>query len=359
MEFGVFILAQQRSYQQSSKNVIDCAVEQTIAAEAAGFDTAWYAEHHFNNYSLSPSPLMLITYCAGRTSKIRLGTAVCVLPLYHPNRLLGEIGFADTVSNGRLELGVGSGYQQFEFERFGVKLEDAPAIFNEHLDIIQKGLAERIFTHEGVHAAIPPTAISIRTVQQPTPPIWLAAASVRTMSRGFREGHNLFVTALHGGLDAIASLRRTVEEAAASASKAPNAVKIGFLRCAFASDNEAEIQAYLENARYSRRLSESLAQRRQQSDDGYLLKEQPSEKDLPLETLRANLPIGSVNYVIDRLLEEIEVLKPDQVAIQTQLGDLDQSMMLRQLDVWGERIIPAVRKALPKSVPGDEARAAA
>src|SRR5439155_10512305 len=83
MEFGVFILAQQRGYHQSSQQVIRNAVEQTVTAEAAGFDTAWYAEHHFNNYSLCPSPLMMVAHCAGVTKRIRLGTAVCVLPLYH------------------------------------------------------------------------------------------------------------------------------------------------------------------------------------------------------------------------------------------------------------------------------------
>jgi len=225
-------------------------------------------------------------------------------------------------------------------------LKDAPARFSEHLDIIQKGLRERIFSHSGPHLTIPPTAISVRTVQKPTPPIWLAAGSAWSMRRAFREGHNLFVTVLHSGLETIASLRRTIEEAAAAENRKPEDTKVGFLRCAFASDNEAEIRAYLENARYSRRLSESLQQRRQQSDDGYLLKEQPSPNDQPFEALRANLPIGSVNCVIDRLLEEIEILKPNHIAIQTQLGNLDQTMMLRQIDLWGATIIPAVRRAL-------------
>lgn len=114
MEFGVFILAQQRGYHQPSHEVIANSVEQTVVAEQAGFNAAWYAEHHFNNYSLSPSPLMMVAHCAGRTSRIRLGTAVCILPLYHPARLLAEIGMVDTLSKGRLELGIGSGYQEFE-----------------------------------------------------------------------------------------------------------------------------------------------------------------------------------------------------------------------------------------------------
>jgi alkanesulfonate monooxygenase SsuD/methylene tetrahydromethanopterin reductase-like flavin-dependent oxidoreductase (luciferase family) len=134
MEFGVFILAQQRSYEQSSQQVILNSIEQTVVAEQAGFDTAWYAEHHFNNYSLSPSPLMTIAHVAAKTHRIRLGSAVCILPLYNPARFLAEVGFVDTVSNGRLELGVGSGYQEFEFERFGVKLSDSFDIFNEFDD---------------------------------------------------------------------------------------------------------------------------------------------------------------------------------------------------------------------------------
>ncbi|TIY07471.1 MAG: LLM class flavin-dependent oxidoreductase, partial [Mesorhizobium sp.] len=105
------------------------------------------------------------------------------------------------------------------------------------------------------------------------------------------------------------------------------------LRCCYASDNEEEINSYLDNARFQRRLSEALHQRRQQSHDGYLLRETPTQQDLSLEAMRKNLPIGSVNRVIDRLLEEIDILKTDQIAVQTQLGDFDQKTMLRQLEL--------------------------
>jgi alkanesulfonate monooxygenase SsuD/methylene tetrahydromethanopterin reductase-like flavin-dependent oxidoreductase (luciferase family) len=349
MEFGVFILAAQRGYHQSSDQVIHNSVEQAVAAEQAGFDAAWFAEHHFNNYSLVPSPLMMVAHCAGLTKTLRLGTAVCVLPLYQPQRLLSEIGFADIVSDGRLELGVGSGYQQFEFERFGVNVDDAPAVFSEYLDVLLKGLNQKIFEHDGKYAKILPTAISVRTVQKPTPPIWLAAGSARSMGRAYRDGHNLFVTAFHQGLETIAALRDTIEGAAIKESKPVRAAKIGFLRCCYASDDKAAIESYLDNARFQRRLSEALQQRRQQSSDGYLLVETPSQKDLSFETMQKNLPIGSVNRVIDRLLEEIEILKPDQIAVQTQLGDFDQKTMLKQIELWGERIIPAVNRAFVRS----------
>ena len=345
MEFGVFILAQQRGYHQTSQQVISNSIEQTVVAEQAGFNNAWYAEHHFNNYSLSPSPLMMIAHMAAKTERIRLGTAVCILPLYHPARFLAEVGFVDTVSNGRLDLGVGSGYQQFEFERFGVDIADSSAIYNEFLDIIPKGLTEKIFEYDGKFLKVPPSSIAVRCVQNPMPPVWITSGNPVALSRGVREGHNLFVTALLNGNDAIKGLRERLDAVAAENGKdLDDDVKFGFLRCAYASDNQSEIDAYLDNARFQRRISESLKFRRAQSEDGYMVKEVPSDTDPTFEQLRKNLPVGSVNQVIDKMLEEISILRPKHIALQTQLGDFDQKTMLKQIELWGEKIIPAIQK---------------
>ncbi len=350
MEFGVFLLAQQRGYHQTSQEVINNSVEQTVAAEQAGFNTAWYAEHHFNNYSLSPSPLMTIAHCAAKTERIRLGSAVCILPLYHPSRFLAEVGFVDTVSNGRLELGIGSGYQQFEFERFGVDIEDSSKIYNEFLDIIPKGLTQDIFEYDGEFLKVPPSSLAVRCVQKPMPPIWVTSGNPHTLRRAVREDHNLFATSLLNGNDAIRNLRSKLENIAAEENKdLDDDVKFGFLRCGFASDNKSEIDAYLDNARFQRRISESLKYRRAQSDDGYMMKEIPSDTDLSFDQMRRNLPVGSVNEVIDKLLEEVTILKPKHFALQTQLGDCDQKTMLKQIELWGERIIPAVRKELERN----------
>jgi alkanesulfonate monooxygenase SsuD/methylene tetrahydromethanopterin reductase-like flavin-dependent oxidoreductase (luciferase family) len=345
MEFGVFILAQQRGYHQTSQQVIGNSIEQTVVAEQAGFDTAWYAEHHFNNYSLSPSPLMTVAHAAGKTKRIRLGTAVCILPLYHPARFLAEVGFVDTVSNGRLDLGVGSGYQEFEFERFGVDIAESGAIFSEFLDIIPKGLTQKIFEHDGKYLKIPPSSIAVRCIQDPMPPLWITSGNPVTLGRGVRENHNLFVTSLLNGTDAIANLRGRLEKIASENGKdLDRDVKFGFLRCGYASDNKAEVDTYLDCARFQRRISESLKYRRAHSEDGYMVKEEPSETDLSFDQLRKNLPVGSVNEVIDKMLEEISILRPKHIALQTQLGDFDQKTMLKQIELWGDKIIPAIRK---------------
>ncbi|KVC22453.1 LLM class flavin-dependent oxidoreductase [Burkholderia pseudomultivorans] len=348
MEFGVFLLAQQRSYAQTSQSVIHNTIEQTVVAEQAGFDAAWYAEHHFNNYSLSPSPLMTIAHAAARTTKIRLGSAVCILPLYHPARLLTEIGLADTLSEGRLELGIGSGYQQFEFERFGCSLANSGEIFHEVWDILNKGLNEKVFEYKGKHFDMLPTSVAVRTVQKKVP-LWITSMNPGTLGRAFNENVNLFTTVLHGGNDALRGLRSRLEAMAAERGKDLGQTRVGFLRCGFASDSKAEIDAYLDSARWARRISEALKDRRMDVDDGYLMKETPCAADMTLDQLRQNLPVGSVNEVIDKLLAEIDILKPNHIALQTQLGDCDQKTMLRQIELWGDRIIPEVRKELARN----------
>lgn len=351
MEFGIFILMQQRGYHQTSDQVLRAAVEQTVAADQAGFDAAWYAEHHFSNYGLCPSPLMMVAHMAGLTKRIRLGSAVCVLPMYHPARLLAEAGFCDAISNGRLELGIGSGYQNFEFERFGVNIDDAPAIFNEFLDVLQTGMTQKGFSYDGKHIQLPLTSISMRTVQKPRPPIWIATGNPETQARAIREGHSLFVTALLNGTDRLQQMRDGLSAIAAKEGRDIDDSRVGLLRCAFASDDDAEIASYLENARYQRRISEALKFRRAHSDDGFLVREEESPNDIPFDQMRANLPVGSVDRVIERMVEEIRILKPKHVAIQVQPGDFDARTTLRQIELWGSRIIPAIRKELGVQAP--------
>ena len=96
MEFGIFNLMGYR-YRESSapaQRLVKEAKEQTQLADELGYDAAWFAEHHFSNYCICPSPLMMIALCASSTKRIRLGTAVVVVPLYDPVRLLAEIGMA-------------------------------------------------------------------------------------------------------------------------------------------------------------------------------------------------------------------------------------------------------------------------
>ena len=141
MEFGIFNLMGSRDPAKPTVEVFAEVAEQTRLADELGYAIAWFAEHHFSNYCLCASPLMMVAHCAPITKRIRLGTAVVVLPLYNPARLAAEIATADALSNGRLMLGVGAGYQPYEFERFGVDIKANLEMTEEFCDILDRAFA--------------------------------------------------------------------------------------------------------------------------------------------------------------------------------------------------------------------------
>ena len=136
MEFGIFNLMGARDPRNPTAQVFAEVVEQVALADKLGYSTAWFAEHHFSNYCMCASPLMMVAHCASSTRNIRLGTAVVVVPLYNPVRLIAEIASADAMSRGRLMLGIGAGYQPYEFERFGVDIKDKIEMTDEFLEIL-------------------------------------------------------------------------------------------------------------------------------------------------------------------------------------------------------------------------------
>ena len=104
MKFGVLQFFSWPGRRGDLKDVYDRATERVHIMDQNPYDCVWIAEHHFGNYSMCPSPLVLASHLAGLTSKIRLGPAVLVLPLYHPLRVLGELGMVDQLSDGRLRV---------------------------------------------------------------------------------------------------------------------------------------------------------------------------------------------------------------------------------------------------------------
>src|SRR5258708_3927913 len=162
MEFGIFNLMGAREIEKTAAQVFAEVAEQTRLADQLGYQTAWFAEHHFSNYCLCASPLMMVAHCASITKTIRLGTAVVVLPLYNPARLAAEIATADALSNGRLMLGVGAGYQPYEFERFGVDLKQNLEMTEEFSPILHLPLNPNFFTSNANPYHIPATHIPAR-----------------------------------------------------------------------------------------------------------------------------------------------------------------------------------------------------
>src|SRR2546426_7212461 len=106
MEFGLFFLMQ-RDEAWTEQSVYDSGLEQMLAAEALGYSSVWIAEHHFNDYGLCPAPPVLAAFVAARTTVLRLGMGVSLLPLHHPVDLAEELAVLDVVSGGPPDAGIG------------------------------------------------------------------------------------------------------------------------------------------------------------------------------------------------------------------------------------------------------------
>ena len=130
MRFGLFGGPARRSSDQTDSNAYR-TVETVQHAERHGFYGTYLVEHHFTGRGQVSSSLGLLTYLAGLTSTIRLGTAVVVVPWHNPVLLAEQAATLDLLSDGRLDLGLGRGYRDLEFDGFGVRRSEAPARFDE------------------------------------------------------------------------------------------------------------------------------------------------------------------------------------------------------------------------------------
>lgn len=149
-------------------------MEQVEAAEEWGFDSFWLAEHHFHEYGAVPRPPVWLAAAAQRTRRIRLGSAVVVLPFDHPLRTAEDYAMLDVLSGGRLNLGVGSGYLEHEFAGFGVSREDKRTRFDEALEVLLRAWTGERFSHGGRFFQVKAVRLNVRPVQQPRPPVWVA-----------------------------------------------------------------------------------------------------------------------------------------------------------------------------------------
>jgi alkanesulfonate monooxygenase SsuD/methylene tetrahydromethanopterin reductase-like flavin-dependent oxidoreductase (luciferase family) len=129
-------------------------------AEPLGFDGIWAPDHCATPYGMTPNPLQLLTYFAGRTQRISFGTMVLVAPWWHPVRLAHQIAYLDIVSNGRYEtIGLGRGVSKTEFDAVGVAREEARTRYAETLDILELALTRERFSYDGRIFKIPEMSI--------------------------------------------------------------------------------------------------------------------------------------------------------------------------------------------------------
>src|SRR6476619_2954027 len=196
MEFGIFGSAQASTQDlgpetgQGFRDYLDYAVE----AEALGYRSSFLVEHHFTGWNQVSATVMLQTALAMRTTTLRLGTAVIVLPWHNPVLLAEQAATLDLISGGRLDLGIGKGYRHSEFKGFQIAPEEAEARYEEALEVMTRGWTSRKrFSHKGRFWHFEDIVIEPPPAQTPHPPLWVAAGSDHSIKRAAERGFNLIL----------------------------------------------------------------------------------------------------------------------------------------------------------------------
>jgi alkanesulfonate monooxygenase SsuD/methylene tetrahydromethanopterin reductase-like flavin-dependent oxidoreductase (luciferase family) len=165
--------------------------------DALGFQTAWLGELHFSRpFSILANPLMVLAAAAQRTTRIRLGTAVTLLPLHNPVKVAEEAATADILSDGRLEFGVGRGTAPLHYVGYDISQEESRERFEEGLDFILQAWTHESFSYQGKYFRAQELTLVPRPIQTPHPPVRIAANSPDTFPIAARRGLAIFATPL-------------------------------------------------------------------------------------------------------------------------------------------------------------------
>jgi len=163
-------------------------------AEKLGYSSAWLVEHHFTGFSQLSATLNYISYLSGITSKIRLGSAVVVVPWHNPVLLAEQIATIDQLSKGRYDFGIGRGYRANEFHGFGMDMADAQEIFEESVALLKRSFTEtERWSYTSDRWTFNDIIVEPPVVQKPYPPMWVGAGSEASIRNVARNDFNLLL----------------------------------------------------------------------------------------------------------------------------------------------------------------------
>ena len=212
-------------------------------AEPLGFDSLFALEHHFTGYAMSPAPNQLLSYFAGRTRRITLGTSVIVLPWHDPVRVAEEIALLDILCGGRCLFGFGRGAASVEYEGFRIPMGEARPRFVEAAQIIVKALSHDSFEHQGEYFQIPRTAIRPRPISHPERRFHASAVSPDSAEIMAKLGFGVLMVMQNEWAKAAADIG-TYREIATAAGHTPRPPIILTNVCCAESRDEAHERAF-------------------------------------------------------------------------------------------------------------------
>lgn len=299
MKFGLFGGAVAKKGDETADSQgYDDFIERVVEAEQLGYHSIFLVEHHFTGGGQVSASLNLLTFLAAKTSTIRLGTAVTVLPWHNPVLLAEQTATLDLLSGGRLDFGVGKGYRDLEYKGFCVPKEEGLARYEESVEVIRKSwTSEERFSHDGRYWKFDDIIVEPHTIQKPHPPLWTAAGTDDSIARVAETGFNVM-------FDHFASFERTRErlkawtDACAATGRSFDPMEVALARGLTITQTDEEYAVALEqrDERVSKMFNKFGAL-------PGLEKRQPESYADPVLDMEDSALIGNPEMISDRLKE--------------------------------------------------------
>ena len=310
--------------------MVDEVIAEAQHAERCGFDSFFLTEHHQEPAGYLPSPLPLAAAIAARTSTIRIGTGIAILPLYHPTRLAEDCAVVDIISKGRLILGVGQGYQEGDFAAYGLEVKDRVSLFEEGIEIIRRAWTEEKVYFVGKRHTLHNVMVTPKPVQKPHPPIWVAALGDEPMKRAGRLGDAL----LADSFQLPDRLKRRVALYRATAESRGRAHKVVVFREGYVAPTRDQAIADYEAG--------LLSTHRYYWRNGSYYQDIKNEEDLTLQRISLErLILGSPDDCVERIRTWHREVGADYFLIRFRHpAGPDHAKVLQALSLFGEAVIP-------------------
>ena len=342
MEFGWYVEFHRQVERQSDADAFAQGLDQVVEAERWGLDSVWLAEiHQQAERSVLSAPLTVAAAIAGRTTRLKIGTGVQVLPLCHPLRLAEETATIDQITRGRLLLGAGRSGNPRAYAAYGVPYSESRERFYETLEILKLAWTQTSFSYSGKYWQFDNARAVPRPYQQPHPQIRIAGASEDTFPTLGALGYPLFVAVRSGSLSGLAPDLRAYREAYTEAGH-PGRGAVYLRLSLHLADTDAQAMEEAEPSMMQgyKKLTTQLegspnARRRAELED---------VRNITYDqVLRDKVVVGSPQRVADRLRQLQEELGIDGILAELNFGArIPAELMMRSLRLLCERVKPHV-----------------
>ena len=311
-------------------------LDQIELADEQGYNSFFVAEHHFTDYGAFPNPSVALAAAAARTSQIKLGAAVVVLPFRNPIQVAEDYAMLDQISNGRLVMGVGSGYLSHEFDGFGVAGKTKRESFDESLDIIRKLWTGDTISYDGAFTKIENTAINITPVSKSGPQMFVAALRMESIYYVGKNGDDMMIVpyAMVDELDEIAPAIEAYNKGYSESGKS----------------GEGEVIAAFHTY-----ISDSDEQAREEARDAfdlYVETRDYAKSQVYAEIVESKVCIfGSVETAVDRLVH-MHDLGLRHVSMLMNFGGMDPELVRKSMHLMATEVAPRVQARLAERKAG-------